>query len=49
MADEYSNNPRGDSKEIFSKQEAQVSNISHNTTILVVALESEFGPFRGVW
>jgi hypothetical protein len=46
MVDEYSNNPRDDSKERFSKLEAQVFDISHNMEILMVSLESKFKPLN---
>jgi hypothetical protein len=46
MMDEYSKNPRDESKEIFSKMEAKVTNISHNMSILMLALKNKFGPFR---
>jgi hypothetical protein len=42
----YSNsNTRDDSKERFSKLDAQVSDISRSMAIIVATLESNFGPF----
>jgi hypothetical protein len=44
MEDESNcNNPLDETEEIFSKLEEQVVDVSHNMTLLVVALENKFG------
>ena len=47
MVDEYSESPRDDSDERFSKLELHVVEISCNMTILIVDIESKFGSFKG--
>jgi hypothetical protein len=44
MFDEYSEVPRDESEKRFTKLESQVTKISCNMMILMVALESKFGP-----
>ena len=39
------NNPQHVLKEIFSKPEAQICDLSHNMSILMVSLHNKFGPF----
>jgi hypothetical protein len=46
MPDQYSSNPKKNSKKRFAKLEAQVSNISRNMAILLSILESKFKPYR---
>jgi hypothetical protein len=43
MVDKYSNNPKGESEDMFSKLEAEVIEISCNMSILMVALENKLG------
>jgi hypothetical protein len=42
------NNPWDEAKDIFSKLEEQVVDISHNMTSLMENLENKFGPFGKV-
>ena len=46
MVDEYKNNNQmEDSKEIFSKKEAHITNIPQNMVILMASLNNKFGHF----